>query len=120
MQQEQKKSEPQTESRNLHHEDLALKTAAQYFGEELMPLLGITGKAKYVAPTELIKLEARQMYQDSTMYRQIIPGSIWNLKVIPSQQRISDASGNTKQPPAVPIMSRSSPMLSALPRSESR
>ena len=29
-----------------------------------MPLLGITGKAKYVAPTELIKLEARQMYQD--------------------------------------------------------
>ncbi len=64
MQQEQKKSEPQTESRNLHHEDLALKTAAQYFGEELMPLLGITGKAKYVAPTELIKLEARQMYQD--------------------------------------------------------
>ena len=110
MQQEQKKSEPQTESRNLHHEDLALKTAAQYFGEELMPLLGITGKAKYVAPTELIKLEARQ----------IIPGSIWNLKVIPSQQRISDASGNTKQPPAVPIMSRSSPMLSALPRSESR
>ena len=92
MQQEQKKSEPQTESRNLHHEDLALKTAAQYFGEELMPLLGITGKAKYVAPTELI----------------------------PSQQRISDASGNTKQPPAVPIMSRSSPMLSALPRSESR
>lgn len=59
-----KKSEPQTESRNLHHEDLALKTAAQYFGEELMPLLGITGKAKYVAPTELIKLEARQMYQD--------------------------------------------------------
>ena len=64
VQQEQKKSEPQTESRNLHHEDLALKTAAQYFGEELMPLLGITGKAKYVAPTELIKLEARQMYQD--------------------------------------------------------
>ena len=114
MQQEQKKSEPQTESRNLHHEDLALKTAAQYFGEELMPLLGITGKAKYVAPTELIKLEARQMY------RQIIPGSIWNLKVIPSQQRISDASGNTKQPPAVPIKSRSSPMLSALLRSENR
>ena len=74
MQQEQKKSEPQTESRNLHHEDLALKTAAQYFGEELMPLLGITGKAKYVAPTELIKLEARQMYQD---FNYITSGGTW-------------------------------------------
>ena len=74
MQQEQKKSEPQTESRNLHHEDLALKTAAQYFGEELMPLLGITGKAKYVAPTELIKLEARQMYQD---FNYISTNNLW-------------------------------------------
>ena len=47
-----------------HHEDLALKTAAQYFGEELMPLLGIKGKAEYIAPTEIVKLEARDMYQD--------------------------------------------------------
>ena len=49
---------------SIHHEDLALKTAAQYFGEELMPLLGIKGVAGYIAPTETVMLEARQMYQD--------------------------------------------------------
>ena len=49
---------------SIHHEDLALKTAAQYFGEELMPLLGIKGVAGYIAPTETVILEARQMYQD--------------------------------------------------------
>ena len=49
---------------SIHHEDLALKTAAQYFGEELMPLLGIQGVADYIAPTETVILEARQMYQD--------------------------------------------------------
>lgn len=43
---------------------MALKTAAQYFGEELMPLLGIKGVAGYIAPTETVMLEARQMYQD--------------------------------------------------------
>lgn len=48
---------------SIHHEDLALKTAAQYFGEELMPLLGIQGVADYIAPTETVILEARQMYQ---------------------------------------------------------
>lgn len=30
------------EKQEIHHEDLALKTAAQYFGEELMPLMGIS------------------------------------------------------------------------------
>ena len=47
-----------------HSEDLALKTAAQYFGAELMPLLGIEGTAEYIAPTETVKLEARHFYQD--------------------------------------------------------
>lgn len=47
-----------------HSEDLALKTAAQYFGAELMPLLGIEGSAVYIAPTETVKLEARHFYQD--------------------------------------------------------
>ena len=36
-----KQKEKQTEAREIHHEDLALKTAAQYFGKELLPLLGI-------------------------------------------------------------------------------
>ena len=34
----------QAEKANWHHEDLAMKTAAQYFGEELLPLLGIRGE----------------------------------------------------------------------------
>ncbi len=59
-----KQKEKQTEAREIHHEDLALKTAAQYFGEELLPLLGIPGEVKYIGPTESVKLEARQMYQD--------------------------------------------------------
>ena len=45
-------------------EDLALKTAAQYFGEEFLPYLGIHGSIKYIAPTEDVHLEVRQMYQD--------------------------------------------------------
>ena len=49
---------------NWHHEDLAMKTAAQYFGEELLPLLGIRGEVEYIAPTETVKLETRQFYQD--------------------------------------------------------
>lgn len=48
----------------LRNTDLALKTAARYFGEELLPLLGIEGTVKYIAPTETVKLEARQLYQD--------------------------------------------------------
>ena len=54
----------QKERTGLNHEDLALKTAAQYFGDELLPLLGIPGRVKYIAPTENVKLQARQMYQD--------------------------------------------------------
>ena len=53
-----------SENQGLHHEDLALKTAAHYFGEELLPALGISGIVEYIAPTETVKLEARQMYQD--------------------------------------------------------
>lgn len=53
-----------SENQILHHEDLALKTAANFFGEELLPVLGISGIVEYIAPTETVKLEARQMYQD--------------------------------------------------------
>lgn len=60
----EKQKEKQTEETEIHHEDLALKTAAQYFGKELLPLLGIPGEVKYIAPTESVKLETRQMYQD--------------------------------------------------------
>ncbi len=54
----------QAEKTSWHHEDLAMKTAAQYFGEELLPVLGIRGEVEYIAPTETVKLETRQFYQD--------------------------------------------------------
>ena len=47
-----------------HLEDMAMKTAAQYFGEELLVFFGIQQKVKRTAPTEVLHLEARQMYED--------------------------------------------------------
>lgn len=45
-------------------EDAILKTGAQFFGEELLQWLGIRERAIGIAPTELIHLETRKMYQD--------------------------------------------------------
>lgn len=48
----------------FHLEDLAMKTAAQYFGEELLYYLGVEQKAVAIVPTESVHLEARKMFQD--------------------------------------------------------
>lgn len=48
----------------LQLEDKILKTAAQFFGDALLPLMGIQGVARYVAPTEQIHLEARRLEED--------------------------------------------------------
>lgn len=61
---ERKKQEQHADYRHL--EDMALKSAAQFFGDELLGLLGIRKKIRRVAPTELVYLEARQMYEDFT------------------------------------------------------
>ena len=45
-------------------EDRALKGAAQLFGEELMPLLGIKEKVKRIAPTEQVYLNPQDFLQD--------------------------------------------------------
>lgn len=45
-------------------EDRALKEAAQLFGEELMPMLGIRGKMKRMAPTEQVYLNPKDFIQD--------------------------------------------------------
>ena len=55
-------------------EDMAMKTAAQYFGKELLPYLGIREELKYIAPTENIHLEVRQMYQD---FNYILKNGSW-------------------------------------------
>lgn len=45
-------------------EDRAMKQMVQFFGDELLPLLGITGKVKRVAPTEQIHLEMKSFLED--------------------------------------------------------
>ena len=47
-----------------HLEDLALKSAADYFGAELLHWLGIPGKMIRSSPTEIVELETRHMYED--------------------------------------------------------
>lgn len=49
---------------HLPVEDLVLKTAAQYFADELFPYLGIREKATVAAPTEQVYLEAKDFYED--------------------------------------------------------
>lgn len=45
-------------------EDLALKAVAQYFGDELLPYLGITEKLSAVMPTEQVELLVRHLFED--------------------------------------------------------
>lgn len=47
-----------------HSEDLALKSAAAYFGDELIHWLGINEQAIRSVPTEMVELETRHMYED--------------------------------------------------------
>ena len=45
-------------------EDRALKFAAQLFGGELLPALGVKGEIKRIAPTEQIHLEVKSLMED--------------------------------------------------------
>ena len=47
-----------------HAEDLALKSASIYFKDELIGWLGIKEKALRAVSAEIVKLEARHMYED--------------------------------------------------------
>ena len=58
-------------SKYLHYEDLAMKTAMQYFGEEILPFLGIEGNISMAVPTESVRLEMKQMFED---YNYIMEG----------------------------------------------
>lgn len=60
----QKKELANAGSQNAQHEDAAMKTLALFFAEELFPLLDIKGKVKRVAPTEIVHLELKKLYQD--------------------------------------------------------
>ncbi len=45
-------------------EDKVMKTAAQFFGEDLLPYIGVKGKILTVAPTEHVHLEMRRLEED--------------------------------------------------------
>lgn len=45
-------------------EDRALKMAAQFFGNEMLPLLGVKGRILRIAPNEQIHLEMKQFLED--------------------------------------------------------
>ena len=45
-------------------EDRALKAAAQFMGDELLPMLGVEGTIKRVAPTEQVHLEIKDFMED--------------------------------------------------------
>ena len=45
-------------------EDAVLKLMMHYFKDELLPYLGIEGKAVGIAPTEVIHLELKKFLQD--------------------------------------------------------
>jgi len=45
-------------------EDRALKMAAQFFGTELLPRLGIPGRVRRIAPTEQVHLEMKDFLED--------------------------------------------------------
>lgn len=49
---------------HLPVEDMVMKTAAQYFSDELFPYLGIHEKVTVAAPTEQVYLEAKSFYED--------------------------------------------------------
>lgn len=45
-------------------EDKVLKTAAQFFGKDLLPFVGVKGRMDRVAPTEHVHLEMRKLEED--------------------------------------------------------
>ena len=53
-----------TEAEGYPVEDRALKEAARFMGEELLPLLGVEGIVKRIAPTEAVFLEVKDYLAD--------------------------------------------------------
>ena len=71
-------------------EDKVLKTAAMFFGQDLLPYLGVRGRITSLVPTEQIHLELRRMEEDSNYMMED------GLKVTALLPGICGVSGNTK------------------------
>jgi len=59
---------------NFPAEDLVLKSAMQFFGDELLSYLKITAEPVTVGQTEFVHLEAKQLYED---FNFIKPDQSW-------------------------------------------
>lgn len=53
-----------TNSNAAQQEDAALKVMMQFFADELLPYLGIPGKAVRAAPTETVQMELHKLFED--------------------------------------------------------
>ena len=60
------------------YEDRALNAAAQFFGRELLPLLGVKEVIRGVAPTEQVRLEIRDFQEDFNFWME--KGYIYHLE----------------------------------------
>ena len=60
------------------YEDRALKAGAQFFGRELLPLLGVKEVIRGVAPTEQVRLEIRDFQEDFNFWME--KGYIYHLE----------------------------------------
>ena len=62
--QKKNKGQGRTGTEGYPVEDRALKDAARFMGEELLPLLGVEGTVKGIAPTEAVFLEVKDYLAD--------------------------------------------------------
>ena len=69
-------------------EDRALKEAAALFGEELMPLLGIEGSMKRIAPTEQVYLNPKDFTEDFNY--EMLDGSWKHLEFESDEIKVKD------------------------------
>lgn len=58
------KAQEKEPSKASQQEDAVLKTTIHFFAEEMLPYFNIQGKVKGIAPTELVYLELKKLYQD--------------------------------------------------------
>ena len=54
----------QEKKKIANHEDIALKATAQFFRDEIMPMLNIEGKVASIFPTESIHLDLKRGFED--------------------------------------------------------
>lgn len=63
-----------------HHEDQASKFAMQFFGAELLRYLGIRLRIRRIEPTAIVRLEAKQMYEDFNFQMDDANGTWYHLE----------------------------------------